>query len=282
MNGKRYITGIFILNALATLFTAPVQAEKIKWYQAQGKGYPVCDAVYNKFKRYNLKKLALPNRQLCSWFILNEFDKLSQPAWGEERSTSEIKELVLDKVNIYYYKPYGEYEPGSPLPPFWARASKSDTEYALSPQGNPSYRIWQVMMPDWLNHGFLAGGYANTPLRLLMTGREPLMQRKRIRESINDCLHQHFIKKKPEKIWGGVYLANESLTGTDPRTRSSSTTHIRDYYGPGMLRDLMGTTPYIFEGKTYFFSISSNGDEIIIISFAKRELLLPFCVIRNH
>lgn len=246
---NKVIVGImFLIVSVAVLLTAvPVSAE---WYQHEGKGYVVCDAILKRLNSYKSKTAEEAKR--CSWDVVASYKGFKEPPW-QELDAKKHENLIFKLLKYRACGVDGYFGRGPCQLSDTDEYLRKETRRFIEEGGR--IQLWRTRLLDWfeISENLPAPPGPQTVIQLRWK-RDIELEKKR-------C------PGKPVVDWwlGGLYIVTDDLSGPHPQVNSSNAS------------SLESKTAFFFSSKLHY--VAGSGD--VLIGIASGGWGMPsFCDIR--
>lgn len=219
------------------------------WTQTKGKGYALCDGLLKELRRYRYPNpFQQPN--LCAWAVVANFHGLTEPPWQEtavgahEELLFQLQQLTALGAQAYAAQLAGANPPARSS----SHADRSRANVKKFVEDGGSLQLWRMPLPT--SYSVLHRNPATSGSLNFVHVRHPLPA---TAEGIAACPQVPKLTAR-----GHVLLANDALTGPDPRQFSDA---------GAALQRLNGSSLWFFRGQLHRFeqygqTISVTRDDI--------------------
>ncbi len=228
--------------------TVPVKAE---WYQHEGKGYVVCDAILKRLNSYKSK--TAKEAKECAWDVVASYPGFKEPPW-QELDAKKHEDLIFKLLKYRACGVNGYFGRGPCQISYTDESLHKETRRFIAEGGR--IHLWRTRLLDWfeISENLPTPPGPQTVIQLRW-GRDIELEKKR-------C------PGKPVVDWwiGGLYIVADDLSGPHPQVNSSNAS------------SLESKTAFFFSNKLHYVAGSSG---YVVIGIDRGGWSMPsFCDIR--
>jgi len=235
---------IFTVMILMVSISMPVSAE---WYQYEGKGYVVCDAILKRLNSYKSK--TEDEAKNCSWGVVASYPGFKEPPW-EELDPKKHEDLIFKLLKYRLCGGAYGYFGGRPCG-YTDEGLRHEASNFIKNGG--LIQVWRARLLSW----FEISEDRPTP-----PGPQTVIQlrwKRDVEQEKKSC------PGKPVVNWwkGGMYIVADDLSGPHPQVTSYAS-----YFE--------NRTAFFFSGKLHYV----DGSEGARIGIDRDGFPVTFCDIR--